>query len=247
VLIASPRHTAEDLRVWERLKAFDERLARSPLMGRRIDSATAAIRDFAARGPCYLGVSWGKDSVATAGLAMLAGLAIPIVWVRAGAEDNPDCELVRDAFLSRFSSARYEEINVTIDTASDRIRAAHKAGFKRAGELFGERHISGVRSDESAQRTLSAKVHGIATELSCRPILRWSGVDVYAYLHREGLPVHPAYACTMGGQLDRIRVRVAGLGGPRGTGYGRREWEWTYYRAELVALGLDGRVIDTRD
>ena len=43
---------------------------------------------------------------------------------------------------------------------------------------------------------------------------------------------------TLGGRLDRTHLRVASLGGVRGTEMGRREWEWAYYRDELRALGL---------
>lgn len=49
--------------------------------------------------------------------------------------------------------------------------------------------------------------------------------------------MHPAYACSFGGALDRERIRVSSLGGQRGTGHGRREWEWAYYRDEMMALG----------
>ncbi len=79
-------------------------------------------------------------------------------------------------------------------------------------------------------------IHGISSLRTCAPIGWWTGGDVYAYLHQHGLPVHPAYACTMGGELDRDRVRVASLGGTRGTEFGRRQWEWAYYRDEIAVL-----------
>ena len=60
---------------------------------------------------------------------------------------------------------------------------------------------------------------------------------MFAYLHRYELPVHPAYACSMGGTVPRERLRVAWLGLRHGTEYGRRELEWRYYREEMIAIG----------
>lgn len=71
---------------------------------------------------------------------------------------------------------------------------------------------------------------------TCAPLGWWSGWDVFAYLVTRGLPIHPAYACTMDGLLEPIRIRVASLGGRRGDGMGRAEWERRYYRRELARL-----------
>lgn len=57
-----------------------------------------------------------------------------------------------------------------------------------------------------------------------------------ACLCSRGLPIHPAYGYLMDGILDPRRVRVASLGGERGTGWGRREWERRYYGEELAAI-----------
>lgn len=59
---------------------------------------------------------------------------------------------------------------------------------------------------------------------------------MFAYLHRFDLPVHPAYAMSRGGLWDRDRIRVASLGGRRGEGMGRAEWERAYYGRELTRL-----------
>ena len=61
--------------------------------------------------------------------------------------------------------------------------------------------------------------------LSCQPNGHWSARDVFAYLNAHDLPVHPAYAMTFGGALDRGRLRVGTIGGSRGTEFGRAEWE----------------------
>lgn len=78
---------------------------------------------------------------------------------------------------------------------------------------------------------------GVSTDRTCAPIGNWTAEHVFTWLHMLNLPVHPAYAQTYGGQLDRGRIRVGALGGERGTGHGRREWERRYYGRDLsVAL-----------
>lgn len=246
-LIPSPRHTAPDLAHWRRLDAYDRRLAGSERLAARAAQAVDAIREFAAAGPCYVGASWGKDSVVVAHMARLADPAIPIVWVRVEPIENPDCALVRDAFLARFPGA-YDEIvtHCSWDGAQwVRPETKHRhaagaqtsgAGFEIAAGRYGDRYVSGVRGEESGGREMRMRSLGVSTTRTCAPIGWWSGVEVFAYLSRHDLPVHPAYAMTMGGALDRIRVRVASLGGERGTGRGRREWERAYYRSEMEAI-----------
>lgn len=57
-------------------------------------------------------------------------------------------------------------------------------------------------------RAMSIGHRGTTTQNTCRPIGRWTAVEVFAYLARHDLPVHPAYALTYGGQLDRRWLRV---------------------------------------
>jgi 3'-phosphoadenosine 5'-phosphosulfate sulfotransferase (PAPS reductase)/FAD synthetase len=111
-------------------------------------------------------------------------------------------------------------------------------GFAEAARRFGERYISGVRGEESGARKLRMMTHGTATERTCAPIGWWSAEDVFAYLHANGLPVHPAYAYSLDGLLDRARLRVAALGGERGTGWGRRQWEERYYSDALHKIAV---------
>jgi len=236
-LIPSPRHTAADLAAWERWAALDRRLAQSPALARREAAALDALRTFAAAGPCYVGVSWGKDSVVVAHLARQVSPDLPLVWVRLSeARDNPDCYAVRDAFLARWPGEYHEVWSGHQDDGGQLATGARRGGYAEAGRRFGDRYVSGVRADESRERRLRVARWGVATERTCAPLARWSGADVFAYLERYDLPIHPAYACTFGGALDRCRIRVASLGGERGTGHGRQEWEAAYYRAEVAAL-----------
>lgn len=242
-LIPSHRHTRADLEHWRRCEAMDRLYAER--CARRLDElearAIAAIERFAADGPCYVGVSWGKDSVAVAHLAR--GLGLPMIWVRVDGVENPDCPAVRDAYLARHPSV-YDEIRTASGAAEGKRTSA--LGFAEAGRRYGDRYLSGIRGEESTTRRMRVATMGLSTERTCAPIGRWTGADVFAYLYRHDLPVHPAYACTMGGMLDRVRVRVGALGGDRGTGRGRAEWERRYYPEAFRALARN-RHVPVRD
>lgn len=73
---------------------------------------------------------------------------------------------------------------------------------------------------------------------TCWPIMWWSARDVYGYLARHDLPVHPSYAMTRGGLEDRDQLRVSIIGGKKGRGFGRQQWERFYY--DDVLHGIEG-------
>lgn len=226
-LIRNHRQSPADLEHWATMEMFDRRLGRDPRLDRKADDAARVLLAFRdAGGPGYVGVSWGKDSVVVADIACRAGMGWPLVWVRMKGVENPDCPLVRDAFLALHPGATYDEIEVDYDPAARRTSAP---GFEVAAARHGDRYASGVRAEEAGYRKLRMRHHGLATARTCAPIGWWSGVEIFAYLERHALPVHPAYGCTMGGTYDRIRVRVGAIGGERGTMFGRREWEQRYY------------------
>lgn len=236
MLIASPRHTPEDLEAWDVEEQTDALHAQRVDLEKKARAAMAEIARFSADGVGYVGVSWGKDSVVVAHLALRARTNVPLVWVRISGHDNPDCGAVRDAFLLDRSS--YHELFVSesdlaqragILKSMDAVQAGHRIGFARAATQYGDRYISGVRAAESGARKLRTMRWGTTTDRTCAPIAWWSDRDVFAYLYQHGLPVHTAYACTMGGIIPRGRVRVAGIGGKRGSGVGRTEWERRYY------------------
>lgn len=247
MLIPSPRHTAADLAHWARVSAKDALWGRQPAMLRRRRAAVETLRRFAAEGPCYAGLSCGKDSTVLMGLlrelARAHGVVVPVAYVRVNPHENPDNALVLEAVRAACPELTVDVIEVTAErdpeTGAWVGRGRLEAGFREADRRYGARHISGIRASESALRTQVAAWHGVTSAASCRPMLHWRGSDVFAYLAEQELPVHPAYACTFGGTLDRERIRVATLGGDRGIGHGRRGWELYYYRAEMFALGFD--------
>lgn len=236
MLIPSHRHTSADLELWAELEEADHAHAyRLPL---KIERALAAIRAFVATGPAYCGVSWGKDSVVVAHLCWLADRSIPLIHLRP-TNHNPDCDAVRDNYLTKFPGQPYSEAAVNYGDLHARSLPAHEldretdsrwyAAIQGCGKPFGGRHILGIRADESSGRKLRQMVHGESSPNGCAPITRWSAQDVFAYLASHDLPVHPAYAMLGGGRWPRERLRVAEIGDTHGTGSGRREWEQEYY------------------
>lgn len=173
----------------------------------------------------YVSVSWGKDSVVTAAIARRVSASIPIAHVRCPTS-NPDSSVVRDAYLADWPTPYTEH-------AHDREPPTDAAFFDPLAPL-GCR-ITGIRSEESSSRRLSAATHGPATLNTCRPILGWALADVFAYLIWRDLPIHPAYAMTMGGLLDPGDIRVDVIGEDRG-GERRRSWERCYYGDILASL-----------
>jgi len=207
---------------------------------RRVEQARDAIRAFAAAGRCYAGVSWGKDSTVIAHLVATETPQVPLVYVRVVPVANPDCALVRDAFLGRFPALIYHEVQVACwrnETGMLRAAGTLERGFAEASALHGRRYVSGVRGEESGARQLTVRRNGVATTDSCRPLAWWSAADVWAHLAAHDLPIHPAYACSQGGAWPRDRIRVSGLGMRRGRGAGRAEWEIRYYGEELRQIG----------
>jgi len=229
MLIDSPRLTAADRAHWVKMEARD-RIGAHQIASQET-KALSHIEAFLADGDAAVATSWGKDSVVVAHLAWRVNPAIRLWhWTCARSHDsapNPDVPAVRDAFLDLcpMPYVEYDGEHGVSDQLG-RINRDHEP-----------RNIHGVRSAESRQRVMSAMVHGVATERMCRPILYWRAPTVFAYLRKYDLPVHPAYAMTAGGLLERGRLRVHSIGDDRGSGVGRREWEERYYLDVLNGIG----------
>lgn len=232
MLIESPRLRPEDRAAWEEASARDLAWASTSRYRARVEEAELAVVRFARDGRCYAGVSWGKDSTVLADLVARLALAIPLVHIRVNPIHNPDCDAVRDTFLLRYPEHQYGEVLIRCAVDDDgRVHATGtlESGFRLAENLYGARHLSGLRRNESGERERYFRLYGLSTDRVCCPLIRWSAEDVFAYLAVRDLPIHPAYAMTFGGALDRRRNRVSSLGGKRGRGTGRLEWERAYY------------------
>lgn len=212
-LIVVPQHSPEDLAYWRRMEREDAIWARSKTLAVRVQTAMDAIMDFARAGKCYVAVSWGKDSTVVAHLVYVLretrGLTLPLVWNKCE-NVHPWTAMVRDQFLDRFwGEDKYFEVELHRNGMS--LDQWFEAGIRAIAETLGtSRWIGGVRAEESSARARRIS-RGLAVGQSCCPLGEWSARDVWAYIYRHDLPVHPVYACTRGGALDRDRIRVAGL------------------------------------
>ena len=231
-LIASPRHLPGDTEHWGKVSAGDIAMAGTAGFLRAVDTAEESIVHWTRNRAGYCGVSWGKDSVVVADMCARL-INWPLVWIRVDPISNPDCAAVRDEFLRIHPGVEYDEIPVPVHPSGDPdIHSSEwnsTAGYVVAGQRHGLANIRGVRGEESADRRRQMRGAGAETKDTLSPIIRWSADMVYAYLAWRDLPVHPAYAMSYGGALERGRIRVAAIGGSRGIGVGRREWERTYY------------------
>lgn len=232
MLVPSPRYSTGDVERWVSLERADAVYATTLRYQRHVARAEAWLRGFVGeRQRVYAGVSWGKDSVVVADMVARVAPDVPLVWVRVTPIENPDCQLVRDAFLSAHPSTRYDEIVVGCRRDADGWHATGtlECGFAEAVARYGLAHVSGIRAEESGARKRRMLAFGESSASTCAPIGWWKAEDVFAYLFARGLPVHPAYACGISGPWTRDRIRVASLGGRRGAGRGRGEWERVYY------------------
>ena len=248
MLIACDRHRAADLAAWREMESADLALAATPGHARKVARSESALGEFAGGGPFYVSVSWGKDSVALAGLVAAMGIRVPLVHLRAIPVANPESVRVRDAFLSLYPAVDYREAEVDyrdippgadIDTAEREKDRRFFAAFAAAGRSCGPRHAAGVRADESRVRKIRMRRWGLLSPNAAAPIGWWSAADVFAFLAGSGLPVHPNYAMLGGGRWPREHLRVDELAGERGVEFGRREWEREYYGDILRRAGID--------
>lgn len=233
MLIESPRHTTADL-AWWRSVCEPEDAVRAQLraLEKKAAKALSTMRLFANKhaGEVHVSCSWGKDSTVLAHLAwrlLAEGIDLPVVYVKVNDFYSPDCPITAQRFFAAFPGQRYDEI--CVDAGPNRAGGTSAHGFAEAKRRHGQCYFSGVRGAESKTRSLRMQSNGTDTRNTCAPIGWWSGEDVFAYLHKHQVPTHPAYGMTVGGMLDRKRIRVSSLGGERGTGHGRREWEQRYY------------------
>ncbi len=224
MLIRSCRHTAADLELWVALERADKEHAKR--IDKKIAKAKERLLAFSRQGGFYVNISWGKDSVVLAHLCWVLREEIGMPWwfhrsLRPSFVVE-EIDQVAAAFFSRFSYPLYMKLEMWSDDSS-MLRAA----CQQLADT--DRYATGVRADESGPRKISGRYHGAMTYRACRPLIDWSAQDVFAYLARYDLPVHPWYAMLGGGRWDRDRIRVERLGGDEGTEFGRREWEQEYY------------------
>lgn len=219
MLVDMPTLSPQDHAAWSALARYDQRIG--PTTAPLATRAVAEIQAFYTAHPdAVCSTSWGKDSVVVAHLTRLADPSIPLVWVPTIRTDGVSYEAeatyrVRDAFLAAHPGV-YEERPVVARNPKRGDPTYRSEQFDdpayRSQDVLGEAttgpYISGIRAEESRVRAMSIGHRGTTTARTCRPIGRWSAVQVFAYLAAHDLPVHPAYAATHGGVMDRRWLRV---------------------------------------
>jgi phosphoadenosine phosphosulfate reductase len=229
MLISSPRHTAADLRLWAEYEDTDRAWAQLSGLARKVDRSIDAIRSFATA-PCYAGVSGGIDSMCLTDLILASGCKIPFVFIRAVPLTDPYAEdvMMLAGISCHVETADYSSMPDDWTVADE--DHVFRAAWRRAEVAVGAtRYLSGVRADESGVRKIRMRRWGLATDRTCCPLGWWSKQDAFAYAAVNNLPIHPNYAMLGGGRWPREKLRVDGLGGIRGSGGGRAEWEREYY------------------
>jgi phosphoadenosine phosphosulfate reductase len=225
-LLPSSRLKPQDILYWNStIKPTIELKTRlnSQRINRLEQKALESISQF---GDCYASISWGKDSTVLAYLSYQ--LKIPLVYIRVNPVANPECDTVRDAFLSQYP-ATYHEIEVDRETHKKTEHGVEvlKAGFAIAeSRLPTKRYLTGIRKDEGSNRRVRK---GVLTKNTCAPLAYWTLSDIWNYLCFYSLPVNPVYAMTEGGFWDYRFLRAGSLKGSVGKQFGKIEWERTYF------------------
>jgi len=227
MLIITSRHTEKDLLLW---KEYEEIDVINSYSEKKIDCAKEVISQYNIKYNDVVSyTSWGKDSIIL--LHLIAGmkLKMPVVYVRFYDRDNPDCDLVRDAFLKKYDLNYYEE---SYDYKRVRAKGLH---WKETAEKYGHHRITGIRNDESGRRLLVWKQFGFYSENTCRPLSLLTNQEVFAYIHKNELPLCPVYGYLGGGRWPRENIRTHSLAGSSADGFGRSEWEREYY-PDILAI-----------
>lgn len=234
MLISCDRHTKKDLVHWEMWKLIDKANSLSEGFNKRCEETIKKLKAYFRQNPqCYVGVSWGKDSVVLAHMIFNHIKKDPLhIYIRMLDNENPYSGTVRDLFINQYP-INYEEISYSYQQsdASWFKNGKPDRWYQIIDDLkkkYGA-HVTGIRKDESAKRKIRFICYGRQTVNSFSPFDNFTVSDIFAYLYKFNLPIHPNYAMTSGGLWERNRIRVASIGNREGDGMGRLEWEKQYY------------------
>lgn len=220
MLIITHRHTQNDLTTYAQYSDAD---AMALWSQEKVDRSILEIRKWCSLHRSVALTSWGKDSVVMLHLLCLAGMNIPVVWVRFSDRYNPDCALVRDVFLTSHKIDYREEV-----FNYKEVRKGDKH-WNMIAKKYSSFRITGIRNDESTGRLIQYFVSGHASKNSCRPLALWKSSEIFAYIQQNNLPLCPVYGYLGGGRWERNRIRTHSIAGTTANGIGRTEWEKEYY------------------
>ena len=246
MLIESNRITAQDRRQWDELLEIDMINAESDGFRKREALTLDIIKKFIDKsGPYYVSVSWGKDSVVLADMFYRLKAETKYIYIRNLAREPEGNMAVREGFF-RTHIINYKEFCYDYSNADETYfdRNGNPKKWQHILEDLQKNygcHVTGIRYDESAKRRRRFLFMGIETVNSFAPFRYFTCQDIFAYLYKYNLPVHPNYAMLGGGRWDKYRIRVAAIGNKEGDGMGRTEWEREYYPDILARINKEKR------
>jgi phosphoadenosine phosphosulfate reductase len=237
MLLQSNRFLDNDLETWNKWVKNDEIHIKSKGYKFRLNKTIERIKKFADENDentYYVGVSWGKDSIVLSHMIYNIGVSPINIYIRQLDNENPHNKDVRDNFLKLFNINYYEE-SYSYKTTPDQTYFKNGKPNKwyyilnQLNKKYNKR-ITGLRKDESAKRKFRFDVFGDESLNSFTPFENFLVADIFGYMYENNLPIHPNYAMTINGLIDRNRLRVAAIGNNEGDGMFRKLWEKTYYQ-----------------
>lgn len=232
-------------------------LAHARKIGRRVAEAEDVLRRAAEIGQLVVMVSWGKDSVVAADLALRALGRVPLLHI-ASSYRLPGWERVQTHFEARTDVHVIESrrsLTETIEWLRDvglphertraRQAAVVKAIKKDVGSAWCREHgfrvmVLGMRAEENQhtrgrlfrRRGLLYAAHGVHV---ASPLGWWTARDVWAYIVSRDLPWHTMYDMQTHGET-RETLRNAGWLSTDGAERGRIAWLRAHYPEQYRML-----------
>lgn len=198
---------------------------------RREREALAFLEDTLSRHRAFVSFSGGKDSLVCAHLANRIK-PTPVVHFDSGGEHPLSQVFIERTCLlhgwpggvveSRLSHPDLLELSFEFGEHSVYTSVELVRDFliyecaEVAAEFWGcNAYVIGLRAAESGDRKVSAAVHGLehvnasqGGNVRLSPIMNWSTRDVFAYVAKHGLALHPVYAGERlpGESMEDVRV-----------------------------------------
>ena len=225
---------------------------------RRVAQAKEVMLRGADRGTMALAVSWGKDSLAMAHLALEVAPGATLFHL-ASPYELPGYEESVAYFSSRMTVhnaeaprtlADYIEWCRDVGLPHERTRAAQHRAVKeikkdRGSEWIHEHGFTvmalGMRIDEKGPRAAMLRARGPVYSLvdgthRCCPIAYWTGRDVWAYIVTNGIPYNRRLYDAETHGMTRETIRNTGWLSTDGAGEGRIAWLREHFRDQYETL-----------
>lgn len=234
--------------VWATTRAF----------ARHVETASRILCEGAERGPLVISVSWGKDSIAMAALALevlgpvpvlhlaspyaLPGYEECVAWFR----ERTDVHVLEASRSLAEYVAWCKEIGLPHERAkSVQQRVVAEIKRDRGAEWARERGFAvqalGLRISEGGPRAAMLRAKGPVYALKdgswkCCPLAYWTAKDVWGYLVSRGVPYNrKLYDAETHGET-RESIRNTGWLSTDGAQQGRIAWLKTHFPAQYEQL-----------